>query len=76
MCVSFRWSLGSKCSAEAGEVRANAHPQNQHGFVARIQVVEDALPWYATETYGSDTTFYVASRVEDEPEDLPKVTPG
>lgn len=41
-----------------------------------MQVVEDALPWYANEIYGSDTTFYVASRPEDEPEELTKVTPG
>jgi len=47
-----------------------------HGSAARMQVVEHALPWYATETYGSDTTFYVASRPEDEPEDMPKVTSG
>lgn len=38
------------------------------------QVSLEGLVVYDEETYGSDTTFYVASSLDDRPETLPKLT--
>ena len=45
-------------------------------WLCSIQVSLNGLTVYDTETYGSDTTYYVASSQDAVPEALPKLTEG